>query len=593
MCGIVGYTGQRQAQGIILNSLARLEYRGYDSCGIALKNGGIAIYKDAVRVAQLSRSLPEIGATVGIGHTRWATHGAPNRVNAHPHADCTGRLAVVHNGVISNYLSLRKNLISRGHRFVSETDTEVIAHLIEEYYQGNLREAVDRTVKDLEGSYAIIAMCGDENSLVFARKDSPLIIGIGDGENFLASDVPAVLDYTSRIIYLEDGDSGEVTPAGFQIFHAGKSVPGQEHKIQWSAEQAKKGGYEHFLLKEIHEQPRVLRDTIAEYFSSAGPQLDLSVLNGNRGTLLITACGTSFHAALFGKYIAEQLLKIPVRAEMASEFNYFQNVPPTPIAIGITQSGETADTLKAMKRLKESGSRVVAISNIFGSTATRIADMTVYTRAGLEMSVAATKTFTAQLAALFWLIACNADRSSRRIQSLVQEFRRLPEKMQQVLDREDQIAAVAVKMAEYEDIFYIGRGINYPIVMEGALKLKEVSYIHCEACAAGEMKHGTFALLDKNTPVLAIVARDGTRDSMLTSIKEIKARGSPVFVLAPEGDDDAAEIADTVLTLPSTEDLLTPFVNAVAVQLITYFAARQRGCPIDFPRNLAKSVTVE
>ncbi len=594
MCGIVGYTGKRQAQPILLDCLSKLEYRGYDSCGIALAGDGLKVYKDAVRVGELARTSPQLDGTAGIGHTRWATHGEPSQINAHPHCDCTGDIAVVHNGIITNYQRLRNQLTGEGHKFVSETDTEVISHLIEKYYHGDLEGAVEAALCDVEGSYAIIVSLANESKLVVARQDSPLIVGIGDRENFIASDVPAVLDYTNRVIYLEDGDIGVVTPDGIKVRSKGAGITREEHKVLWSAEQAQKGGYEHFMLKEIHEQPKVIRDTLVEYTQTAEPIVDLERMrDAGVESMLILACGTSYHAALVGKYVAEELLRIPVRAEIASEFSYHGHSLSVPLAIAITQSGETADTLKAMKRLKEEGCRVVAITNVVGSTASRIASQTVYTRAGPEMSVAATKSFMAQLMVLYWLAMSYSKADIRGLADMLMGMRQLPEKVQQVLDSEDMILESAKYLSRYDHAFFIGRGINFAIALEGALKLKEISYIHGEAYAAGELKHGPFALLGSDTPVIAIVARDNTYEAMLTNIKEIKARSSPVIALAEEGDEAIGELADLVITVPQTDALFSPVVNTVALQLLAYYTAKQRKCSIDFPRNLAKSVTVE
>ncbi len=594
MCGIVGYIGERQAQPILLTSLGKLEYRGYDSCGIAVAAGNIKVHKDAGRVGELTKVIPQLGGTVGIGHTRWATHGEPSQVNAHPHLDCSGRIAVVHNGIINNFLLLKQQLIAEGHNFVSETDTEIIPHLIEKYYDGDLGKAVETALCDVEGSYAIIVLAAGESKLVVARKDSPLIIGLGDRENFIASDVPAILDYTNRVIYLEDGDVGVITLDSIKIRQEGVEVAREEHKILWSAEEAQKGGYEHFMLKEIHEQPKVIRNTIGEYVSAAEPVADLAIMaDTNLEGMLILACGTSYHAALVGKYIVEDLVGILVRAELASEFNYYPQTLAGTGAIVITQSGETADTLKAMKRLKGVGCRVIAITNVVGSSASRIADHTVYTRAGPEISVAATKSFMAQLMALYWLALSYSRIDTRRLDSLTMGLRQLPSKVQQVLDNGDRIKECAKYLSRYENAFFTGRGISFPVALEGALKLKEISYIHAEGYAAGELKHGPFALLDKNTPVIAIVAQDNTYEAMLTNIKEVKARGSPVVALAEEGNETIRELADSVITVPPVDAIFSPVVNTVALQLLAYYTAKQRGCPIDFPRNLAKSVTVE
>jgi len=595
MCGIVGYTGERQAKPILLNCLGRLEYRGYDSCGIAVSGGGFEVYKDAIRVKALEKALPKlIGGKIGIGHTRWATHGEPSQVNAHPHCDCTGKIAVVHNGVITNFQKLRQQLTSEGHTFTSDTDTEVLPHLVEKYYDGDLKKAVEAALGEVEGSYAIAVLVADKLELVVARKDSPLIIGIGDRENFVASDVPAILDYTSRVIYLEDDDIGVITPDKVKVSQRGAAVDRKQHQISWTVADAQKGGYEHFMLKEIHEQPKVIRDTIGEYASAMEPIADLTV-SGDTGweDILILACGTSYHAALIGKYIMEELFKVMVRTELASEFSYCGQTSSRSRAIVITQSGETADALKAIKRLKEEGCRVIVITNVVGSTASRIVDQVVYTRAGPEISVAATKSFMAQLMALYWLALPYSKGDIRRLDNLAVGLRQLPGKVQWVLNNEAVISEYAKELAKSDNVFFIGRGINFPVALEGALKLKEISYIHAEGYAAGELKHGPFALLGSDTPVVAIVARDNTYDSMLTNIKEVKARRSPVLALVEEGDEAVAEVADSVITVPHVDTLFSPVVNTAVLQLLAYYTAKQRSCPIDFPRNLAKSVTVE
>ena len=594
MCGIVGYIGERQAQTVVINCLKKLEYRGYDSCGVAVADRAVDVYKDAVRVDVLSKTSPKFKGTVAIGHTRWATHGEPSQVNAHPHLDCTGDIAVVHNGIITNYQALRRQLTSEGHKLISETDTEVIPHLIEKYYDGNLEVAVEAALRDIEGSYAIIAIRAGEPKLVVARKDSPLIIGIGDREVLIASDVPAILDYSSRVIYLEDGDIGVVTRYYTRIKKDGREVKREEHKILWNIEEAQKAGYEHFMLKEIHEQPKVIRNTLGAYTQATEPGTDLvGIRSPGVESILMLACGTSYHASLVGKYVMEELLNMPVRVELASEFNYHSYTPPKTMGIAITQSGETADTLKAMKKLKEGGCRVVAITNVVGSTASRLASHTIYTQAGPEISVAATKTFLAQIMVLYWLAITYSRADARKVANLLLEFRQLPSKVQQVLDDKAGIMEYAKFLAKFEHAFFIGRGINLPTALEGALKLKEVSYIHAEGYAAGEIEHGPFALLSSNTPTIAVVTRDNTYESMLTNIKEIKARHSPILALAEEGDEDITELADSVITIPKVDSLFSPVVNTVALQLLAYYTAKERGCPIDFPRNLAKSVTVE
>jgi len=593
MCGIVGYIGQKRAQPILLNCLSKLEYRGYDSCGIAIANSNLQIYKDIGRVKALEKTLPLVKGTVGIGHTRWATHGEPSKINAHPHSDCAGRIAVVHNGTINNFQELRERLAQEGHTFVSQTDTEILAHLIEKYLDGDFTAAVEKALGEIEGAYTMIAMMVGEPRLVAARKDSPLIVGIGDRENYFASDVPALLDYTSRVIYLEDGDIAVVTANSVAVRSNGCPIDREEHKITWSVEDAQKAGYEHFMLKEIHEQPRVIRDTLAGYISAGEPMADLAGDGGGLNSTLILACGTSYHAGLVGKYIIEKLVDVPVRAEMADEFVYSGQATAGNRAIVLTQSGETLDALKAIKKLKEEGCRVTAVTNVVGSTVTRVADRTIYLRAGPEISVAATKTYIAQLIALYWLALPYAKVDIKKLDSLVMGLRQLPGNVQQVLDNEEAVAACARQLAGYDNVFFIGKGINYPVAMEGALKLKEISYIHAEGYAAGELKHGPFALLGEKTPVVAIVTQDNTHEAVTTSIKEIKARHSPVLAIVGEGDESMAGLADMIVTVPAIDPLFSPVVNSVVVQLLAYFTAKERGCPIDFPRNLAKSVTVE
>lgn len=592
MCGVIGYIGERQAEPVLFNALSHLEYRGYDSCGIAVAdNDSIAVYKDAVRVQSLAESAPGLKGTAGIGHTRWATCGKPSRENAHPHLDCTGRIAVVHNGVIGNYSRLKKELIASGHRFSSETDSEVIAHLIEKYYSGNFENAVAKAVRDLEGSYAFIALMAGDPCLVAARKDSPLIIGLGDYENFIASDVPAVLDYTNRVIYLENGDLAVVTKKDVKIRQNGSLVARKEQRTVWSAGDAGRGGYEHFMLKEIHEEPHVISETLEECLRcETVPAL---VQESGRFPLLFLACGTSYHAGLIGKYLVEEIMKITARTELASEFIYNGQGGLVSSAVAITQSGETADTLRAMEKVKASGARLTAITNVPGSSATRIADTVLYTRAGPEISVAATKSFIAQLIVLYWLTVCQSRLNIRLRDSLLQEVKGLSSKVQRVLDGGDAVKEYAAYLSHFENVFFLGKGLNYPVALEGALKLKEVSYIHAEGYAAGEFKHGAFALLDEKTPVIALVAPDMTHESMIMTLKEIKARGSPIMAIASENDEVISETADYVITVPEVNPLVSPVINTVVLQLIAYFTAKNRGCPVDFPRNLAKSVTVE
>ena len=593
MCGIVAYIGGRDAQPILLQSLRRLEYRGYDSCGIAVLGSMIEVCKDVGRVEQLEKALPQNMGKLGIGHTRWATHGKPSKANAHPHMDCSGKIAVVHNGVIDNFQQLRDELTQDGHRFHSETDTEILPHLIERYYQGDLEQAVKRALVDVRGSYALIVLAANHKELLVARNESPLVIGVGDGENFVASDAPALLDYTDRVIYVEDGDVGVITADEIRLVNQGREVSRETHVIPWTIKDAEKGGYDHFMLKEIHEQPRVIRDTLAGYLSAIEPVVDLGLESTEFEDILLLACGTSYHAGLVGKYLLEKVARIPVRAEIASEFNYSDAVLGKTWAIGITQSGETADLLGALRKAKQMGCKTLAITNCVGSSATRIADQTFYIRAQPEISVAAPKSFIAQLIALYLLALSAAKMDIKSREGLIKELRLLPDKVQLLLDDEDRIAQYGKYLSAYDNAFFVGRGINFPVALEGALKLKEISYIHAEGYPAGELKHGPFALLTPNTPVIAIAARDDTYEAVLANIKEIKARESPVIALADEADEEIEKFADHVIRVPGVAPIFSPVINSVVLQLLAYYAAKERGCSIDMPRNLAKSVTVK
>ncbi len=627
MCGIVGYVGERDALPIILQSLKRIEYRGYDSAGVAcITDNGIEVYKDKGKVDDVIEKITNsksISSNSGIGHCRWATHGAPSKTNAHPHLDGKGEIAVVHNGIIENYLSLKEELLSQGCTFVSETDTEVIPHLINQCLKnsGNvewqLKEAVKETLARLTGSYAIIVAAKGFDGLVAARKESPLIIGVGDRENFIASDVPAVLEQTNRVIYLDEGDLAVVKNDSVYIENGGAEVKRAERLIPWTIEDAEKGGYEHFMLKEIHEEPKAITDTLRGYLTgdeiTLGIDLEIEGDNTKGKSILMLACGTSYYAALCGKHIIETLAKVPVQLELASEFNYSDFVlDGTKVTVmAITQSGETADTLMALKKAKRYGCKTVAITNVVGSSATRIADETIYTGAGPEIGVAATKSFVAQLV-IFYLLGLQ--KSLAKLPEAVflehlEELRRMPQIAQLVLDEANgNIQKHARYLSKYEHVFFVGRGVNLPIAMEGALKLKEISYIHAEGYAAGELKHGPFALLTEDTPVVAIVTHQTFKKSliksatlssqnvyekMLGNVKEIKARGAPVIAIAEEGDEEVEKYVDAVIRVPGTSAIFSPIPNTVALHLLAYWTARERGCEIDKPRNLAKSVTVE
>lgn len=592
MCGIVGYIGYRQAQTVLMNNLKHLEYRGYDSCGIAIRDNKISIYKDAIRINELAKISPEIKGTIGIGHTRWATCGIPSKENAHPHSDCSGKTAIVHNGVIFNYEKLKKKLEQEGHTLSTQTDSEVLAHLIEKNRQKGIKQAVEAALREVEGSYALIVLDEDSEKLLAARKESPLVIGLGEREYFIASDVPALLEYTDRVVYLEDGDTAEISKSALIIINNGQNVTRKEQKICWGAEDIRKGGYEHFMIKEIHEQPLILRNTLLSY-SRVAEEIDI-LNDGEYENILILACGTSYYAGLIGKYIIEELMRIPVKVEIASEFISNSMLGNKTLVIAMSQSGETADVLKAVKLAKRIGHNVLAVTNVLESTLSRLADDNIYTKAGPEISVASTKTFIAQLSVLYWLALANNKINTGRIAELKFDISKIPNNVQKILSNKKEIEKCGKYLARYENVFYIGRGVNYPIALEGALKLKEVSYIHAEGYAAGELKHGPFALLGVDTPVVVVLAHDENYEVMLNSIREIKARNSPVIAICASKDvPDLIQIADVVIDVPYENPILSPFYNCVVLQLLAYYAAKQRGCSIDYPKNLAKSVTVE
>ena len=593
MCGIIGYIGHRPAQPVLLNSLDKLEYRGYDSCGIALLESSLHISKCVGRVADLSRILSNSKAQTGIGHTRWATHGGVTSANAHPHTDCNNRIAVVHNGVIENSGALKDSLVREGHVFRSETDTEVIPHLIEKFYRDDIEHAVILALAELHGSYAIIVLAEGCPRLVAARRDSPLVIGVGDRENFVASDVSAMLDYTDRAIYLEDGDVCGISDGEVLITNSGNRISRAVNPMPWTAEQVQKGGYEHFMLKEIHEQPRVMADTLAGRISVVEPSVNLELeMPAHPNSVVLTACGSSYHAAMVGEYLLSRLSHIPARAVIASEFEQVEPTLNKDWVIAITQSGETADTLRALKKARAAGCSTLAVVNVLGSTVTRLSDQTLLVRAGPEVSVAATKTFIAQLTAIYLLAMSISKLDPKTSADLINELKLLPSKIAELLDQESLIAERGAYLASFSNAFVVARGINYPIAMEGALKIKEVSYVHAEASASGELKHGSFALLGPNMPVVALEPLDETHALVQTSIKEIKARGSPVITIVDESDPDAGQFADYTMTVPTVNPLFSPLLNAVVLQLLAYYMAKNRGCPIDRPANLAKSVTV-
>jgi len=597
MCGIIGYTGFRNARDVLLDGLKRLEYRGYDSAGIGVIDRGLKIYKVVGEVKKLEDVIPDLESNTGVGHTRWATHGAVNMENAHPHVDCKNRIAVVHNGIIENFKALREELENKGHKFKSDTDTEVIAHLIEEEYEGCLEKAVFSAIKKIKGSYAIVSICKDEpNKIVAARKESPLIIGIGDKENFVASDVPAFLKYTNRVIYLDDGEKCVIQKDNVKIYNQNdEEINKPISMVEWNVEEAEKAGFPHFMLKEIYEQPKSIADTLKGRIYEEEPKINLDV-DIDPSSITIVACGTSFYAGLAGKYMMEEIADIPVKVEISSEYRYFGK-KNNDLVIAVSQSGETADTIAAVKEAKKYGSKVLSIVNVVGSSLTRISDYNIYTRCGPEIGVASTKSFTAQLLA-FLLLSLKFGMDRGKVEyaeagEYIATIKKLPSYMEYVLKNDGEIKKIARQIKDKNSVFFIGRGINYPLALEGALKLKEISYIHAEGFPAGELKHGPFALLTEDTPVIAIVTRDRTYDKILANIKEIKARNSPVIAIASKDDAEIESYVDYVIRYPYMLPFISSIPIAVILQLLAYHVADLRGCPIDKPRNLAKSVTVE
>ncbi|NJE84282.1 glutamine--fructose-6-phosphate transaminase (isomerizing) [Thermococcus sp. CX2] len=602
MCGIIGYIGERQACQVIVKGLKRLEYRGYDSAGIVTEeNGALHIRKGAGKIDELTEKLGllEMPGKRGIGHTRWATHGVPNDVNAHPQTDCSGKIALVHNGIIENYGEIKEELLKRGHVFKSDTDTEVIAHLIEEELKtvGNFEEALRKALSRLKGSFALgIIYTEEPDRLYFVRNESPLVLGIGEGENFAASDVPAFLEYTNRAVFLDDGEYAVITKDSYVVkkLSTGEVVDKPVQEIGWTLEMAEKAGYEHFMLKEIYEQPRAIRDAIhgnAEVIENVAKEI------AKYDKIFFVAMGTSYHAALVGKYLLQRLAKKVPIVEEASEFRYEMEdlIDEDTLVIAITQSGETADTLAAMKLAKRKGAKVLAIVNVVGSMATRIADLTLYTHAGPEIGVAATKTYTTQLTVLTMLAIALArtlgTADEEYLRQLEENLNRIPELVEKVLKHDGALRELAEGLKEKRDFFYIGRSIGVPTALEGALKLKEISYIHAEGLSAGELKHGPLALLEEGVPVVAIAPSGKTFDKMLSNIEEAKARGAYIIAL---GDNESLKrVSDVLIEMPPMDELLTPIVYVVPLQILAYHLAVLRGNDPDKPRNLAKSVTVE
>ena len=612
MCGIVGYIGNREVSGVLVDGLKRLEYRGYDSCGVAIiDEGQPQIIRSVGRIETLEEKIRQTNPTngsvkCGIGHTRWATHGRPSEINSHPHRDCTGRFYVAHNGIIENYLYLKHRLMAEGHVFATETDTEVLPHLIEAYYKGDLEGAVRRALEDVEGVYGIVVVSseGDGRQIVAARNGPPLVVGMGSGENFVASDVPALLPYTRSVVFLQDGQIAVVSSDSVQIKNSqGECMCQPPETINWTAEMAEKEGYAHFMLKEIHEQPRAIRDTLrgrigADDTVTVGRELGKADFLAGVERLQIVGMGTSLHAAQVGKFMIESLARVPVEVDNASEFRYRDPIiTPKSLVIGISQSGETADTLAAMKEAREKGARLLSICNVVGSQAARQSDAVLYTHAGPEIGVASTKAFITQLTALY-LLALELAQFRRtlpqhEIQRHVRELRDVPDQIRKILDGSQSIAQLAERFWRYSDFLYLGRGINCPIAMEGALKLKEISYIHAEGYAAGEMKHGPIALIDAEMPVVVLAPRDTVYRKTMGNVEEVKVRDGIVIAVATEGDCEIGQKADHTVYIPEAGSFVNPILTTIPLQLFAYHIAVLRECDVDKPRNLAKSVTVE
>lgn len=605
MCGIVGYTGNQSAAPLLLEGLKKLEYRGYDSAGIAVtEDHSIHISKVTGRIANLCKKTEDgrlTPGTTGIGHTRWATHGAPTEPNAHPHASNDGRFAVVHNGIIENYVELRQELTREGYRFESETDTEVIVHLVEMYYAGDFKKAVMKASNRLRGSYAMGIVCADEPERIFVvREASPLILGVGIGENYFASDVTAMVAYTRNVIYLEDGEFAELTPDFIRIYDcSGREISKPVSRITWDIQAAEKGGYEHFMLKEIMEQPRAAKATITPRIQGGevvleGLELDLTGIQ----KILITACGSAYYAGCAGKYTIEKLCHLPVQTELASELRYSDPlVDEHTLLIVLSQSGETADTIAAMKECRSRGAKILAIVNVVGSTIAKLADCTLYTWAGPEIAVATTKGYTTQLLVLYLFALYVAKRRNTlepgQYRRLIGELKGLPKLMQQALDMNPRIPRLAKKYHKAQSMFFIGRNTDYAVALEGALKMKEISYIHAESYAAGELKHGTIALIQEKQPVIALCCNPSVTEKTMSNIVEVKARGAEVLAVAERGNQKIVSLADDMIYVPKVDTLLAACVEIIPLQLLAYYVARENGCDIDKPKNLAKSVTVE
>jgi len=611
MCGIIGYAGTRDVVPVLIGGLKKLEYRGYDSAGIAvIDSDGVQVVRAEGKLSNLESKLEErpLHGTFGMGHTRWATHGKPNENNAHPHRDCSGKVVVIHNGIIENFLPLKQRLQKAGHEFKTETDTEVVAHLIEETMKDGTKfvDAVRKTLKEIEGHYALVIIDGNEpGTIVAAKQGPPLVVGLGENENFIASDVAPLLTYTRNVIYLEDGEYAVADQHKVTLFDANdQQIEREPKRILWDAVMAEKEGYRHYMLKEIHEQSRAVRDTFTgRMFEESGEIFfnDLQLTSDDWSKIKkvhIIACGTSWHAGLIGKFLLEEAARIPIEVDYGSEYRYRNPIiDESTLVIGVTQSGETADTIAGMQEAKRRGAKLFTICNVIGAAATRMSDGVIYTNAGPEIGVASTKAFTTQLTA-FYLLALyirqlrGDDIDDRRY--AMHEMRVIPHKIEDILAKQEKhIEALAHKYSKSQDFLFLGRGVHYPIALEGALKLKEISYIHAEGYPAGEMKHGPIALIDENLPVVAIATHTPVYDKVVSNLQEVKARDGKLIVICDEGDEAIRKLADDVIEIPWTIEPLQPILSVIPTQLLAYYIALRRGCDVDQPRNLAKSVTVE
>jgi len=610
MCGIIGYVGTRDVVPVLIGGLRKLEYRGYDSAGIAVVNGdGVDVVRAEGKLTNLESKLKDkpLHGTFGMGHTRWATHGKPNENNAHPHRDCTGKVVVIHNGIIENFLPLKQQLQKLGHDFKTETDTEVVAHLIEENMKDGTKfvPAVQKTLKELDGHYALVMINGDEpGTIIAAKQGPPLVIGVGEGENIVASDAAPLLAYTRNIIYLEDGEYAIVDDKKVGLFGKGdQAVKREPKKILWDAVAAEKEGYRHYMLKEIHEQSRAVRDTFTGRMFEESGQIFFNDLQftakewAKFKRVHIVACGTSWHAGLVGKFLLEEAARIPIEVDYGSEYRYRNPiVDEHTLVIGVTQSGETADTIAGMQEAKKKGAKLVTICNVIGAAATRMSDGVIYTNAGPEIGVASTKAFTTQLVAFYLLsLYVRQLRGGNKddIRYAMHELSVIPHKIETLLKQEKHIERLANKYHNSQDFLFLGRGVHYPIALEGALKMKEISYIHAEGYPAGEMKHGPIALIDENLPIVAIATHTPVYDKVVSNLQEAKARDGKLIVICDEGDDAVKKLADDVIEIPWSVEPLQPILSVIPTQLLAYYIALRRGCDVDQPRNLAKSVTVE